>query len=624
MKKRILSVLLAAALLLSGSPVNSFAAESAEYALTAAVYPDTGFVAVGDTVMVEFSVTSGTSAVTTYNSYDLKLTFDDAMLTLESSEAPDPEATVEVDGGSIRVKGYGGDKSFSTVLLTLVFRVKQAGTTQVTLQEAKIDRSGNAGSQNAPSARVPKEPISIEAGETYDVVLLGDGLRADSLVASPNADYVFYVDDYDLYDYTVTVSVEGEDISDQLEFDAGSGTCTIPKECITGDLRISATRTGKTFSVTMEGEDVSGANTATYLKDYTFTLNPQSGYQYSVSVTIGGKQYHDFTVSGNRYTIPGEDITADVVIQVQKTGTAEPEPPATEPTEPDAPTEPSTEPTEPPTEPEEPTEPSTEPEEPTEPSTEPEDPTAPSTEPEEPTAPTTEPEETEPTKPVKKYKVTFKGSGAGDASGAKSAEEGKAYTFKVNMKKGYSYGISVTVGGKKIDYKYDSNKKTYTIPKEKVTGDITVTVTKTKNVEVVEYLTMDGASMYLVQYFGTVGKDQVPQYEGNSMYRSDLYGAYVWLTVSSESLAEVEAQTEEKIKLKKDSIAGTVNYSGNVNLSLYKDADDVQLVWQLYNGRYTLQNMEMLKYLNADVNGDKKLNVQDAAAVLYLVRKEGR
>ena len=67
MKKRILSVLLAAALLVSGLPVHSLAAETAEYGVTAAVYPDTGFVAVGDTAMVEFSVTTD-GDVTTYNS----------------------------------------------------------------------------------------------------------------------------------------------------------------------------------------------------------------------------------------------------------------------------------------------------------------------------------------------------------------------------------------------------------------------------------------------------------------------------------------------------------------------------------------------------------------------------
>ena len=617
MKKRILSVLLAAALLISGLPVNSHAAESAEYAVTASVYPDAGFIAVGDTAMVEFSVTSNSPDISAYNAYDLKLTFDDSMLSLESSETPDSEASVEVDGGSIRVKGYGADKSFSTVLLTLVFRVKQAGTAQIALQEAKIDRSANAGSQNASTAEIPKEPIIIQAGTTYEVVLVGDGLRADSLAASSNADYVFYTEDTDLYDYTVRVTVEGEDISEQLAYDPRTGTYTIPKACITGDIRITAARSGKQFSVIIQGEDVSGENTAMYLQDYTFTLNPENGYQYSVSVTVGGRRYRNFSVANDRYTIPGEDITGDIVIQVKKTATAEPEPPITEPA---GPTEPE-KPTEPPTEPEEPTEPPTEPEEPTEPSTEPEEPTIPPTEPEEPPVPTTEPEETE---PVRKYKVTFKGSGAGDASGGKSAEEGKAYSFKVNMKKGFSYGISVSVAGKKVDYKYDSNKKTYTVPKEKVTGDITVTVTKTQNIEVVEYLAMDGASMYLIQYFGTVGKEQVPQYDGNSMYRSDRYGAYVWLTVSSESMAEVEAQAEEKIRLKKDSIAGTVNYSGNVNLSLYKDADDVQLIWEFYNGRHTLQTMEMLKYLNADVNGDKKINVQDAAAVLHLIRKEGR
>ena len=78
----------------------------------------------------------------------------------------------------------------------------------------------------------------------------------------------------------------------------------------------------KSFNVT-QGEDTAGAEKATYLTDYSFTLTPAGGYNYSVTVTIGGNTYTKFTSVANgdgstTYTIPGADVTGEIVINSNK------------------------------------------------------------------------------------------------------------------------------------------------------------------------------------------------------------------------------------------------------------------------------------------------------------------
>jgi hypothetical protein len=48
------------------------------------------------------------------------------------------------------------------------------------------------------------------------------------------------------------------------------------------------------------------------------------------------------------------------------------------------------------------------------------------------------------------------------------------------------------------------------------------------------------------------------------------------------------------------------------------DASDAQLVWNMYMAKaYTnFESVEMSKFLEADVNGDKAINLDDAAAII--------
>ena len=87
-------------------------------------------------------------------------------------------------------------------------------------------------------------------------------------------------------------------------------------------MTVTSTKTPKSFNVT-QGEDTAGAEKATYLTDYSFTLTPAGGYNYSVTVTIGGNTYTKFTSVANgdgstTYTIPGADVTGEIVINSNK------------------------------------------------------------------------------------------------------------------------------------------------------------------------------------------------------------------------------------------------------------------------------------------------------------------
>ena len=91
---------------------------------------------------------------------------------------------------------------------------------------------------------------------------------------------------------------------------------------VNGNVEVTSTKTPKTFTVT-QGNDTTGAATATYMKDYTFTLTPEDGYTYNMAVIIGGKGYTGFKSVSNEdgtttYTIPGADVTGDIIINSNK------------------------------------------------------------------------------------------------------------------------------------------------------------------------------------------------------------------------------------------------------------------------------------------------------------------
>lgn len=223
---------------------------------------------------------------------------------------------------------------------------------------------------------------------------------------------------------------------------------------------------------------------------------------------------------------------------------------------------------------------------------------------------------------AKYVSVSFIGSGAGDASGKRSTRRGAEYTFRVSRKDGTPYDVSASVNGVTVKCTYDSKKDIYRIPGSAVTGDITVTVTKGAPVEVSTYVTLDNQSMYLVIYTGNVEDGYVPMYDGQNMYWSKVYNAYAWLVISSADEKEIVETARNSITIGEGKAAASVDYSGNVDLSGHMDVDDVHLVHDVYNARYTLVSLMMHKFLNGDVNGDRKVDIQDSVWIVNRILRE--
>ena len=219
-------------------------------------------------------------------------------------------------------------------------------------------------------------------------------------------------------------------------------------------------------------------------------------------------------------------------------------------------------------------------------------------------------------KPVTTTEITFTGSGSADVKGGttQTADNGKNFTFKLNADADYDY--TVKLGTETLTPDTSGN---YTIPSAKLTGTaLTVTVEKTAKqtaeVNVYEYIKLDGKAIYLVTASGTVADGKVMAYDGSAMFWSEKYQAYAYLVISNTELTKAEAAK----KVSQATATKTlIAYDGDVNLTGKIDVNDAQLVWNMYNAKYEdFNTVSMRKFLEADLNGDHKLTVLDAAAVI--------
>ena len=497
-------------------------------------------VTVGESAEVKINVSNSDSIITTYNAYDLTLTYDTDKLTYNSCTAADALAVVKEDvPGTIRVIGFGDDKNLDTPAATLSFTAKGTGEAEVKITSAKVDIGSQAVGSDAPAAFLLDDTTVIKV--TGYTVTLGEGLSGESTVA-PGADYTFTATDADNYDYVISATMGGETTTAN---DNGDGTYTISG--VTGNLVINAAMTPKSYNVTVEGTgagDVTAADKATYNTDYTFTVTEDGNYTYNTTVTVGGKAYTLGTPENGKYTIPGTDIKGDIVISVTKT--------------------------------------------------------------------------VKPSSVVSVTKPDY-------VKGNDTATKGQDYDFTVEKEDGYDYSEpTVKVGGVDVTDKLVKNGEgSYTIPGSTITGNITIEVTKTAAVavDVTEYITLNGKVMYLVTASGNFAEGQVAKYDGVSMFFSEKYNAYAYLVISADNLETVKAEAAGKVKVAEGTAAGTVDYTGDVNGTKVVDVNDAQLTYDMYNAKYeSFDAVSMLKFLNADVSGDKKVNTADATAIVSLIK----
>lgn len=197
---------------------------------------------------------------------------------------------------------------------------------------------------------------------------------------------------------------------------------------------------------------------------------------------------------------------------------------------------------------------------------------------------------------------------------------GQPFPFRLIKQSGYSY--IVKVGGIEITPNEDGS---YTIPGTMITaGGVTITIEKTltpvAEVIVTNYIQLDGKVMWLIT---AKAEDKVLAYgEEGTMFWSDQYDAYCWLVISAESEDAVKTAAQAAItEATESAVATTVAYDKDVNQTNAVDINDAQLTYDMYQAKAyeDFTNVTMDKFLEADVNGDKTVNTEDAAAIVAVV-----
>ncbi len=276
--------------------------------------------------IVEIPVYIGSNnGETTYNAYDIRVTYDNTVLKPNMESVSEEGYRAFVSSGAINITRYGEPANLGEAL-RLSFTAVGQGSTEVKIDltnlktnlYAYVDNSTHAFNQDAAVAIVLNDKTTVTvSGYT---VSLPDGFTrtdAEGSVIAAGGTLTFKPVDPN-YDYTVTVTVgDGEATTVSPDED---GIYTVPN--VNGNVFVSSAKTPKTFTV-VQGDDTTGAATATYQTDYTFNLTPAGGYVYKMAVTIGDKTYTGFTAKVNddgttTYTIPGADVTGNIVINSNK------------------------------------------------------------------------------------------------------------------------------------------------------------------------------------------------------------------------------------------------------------------------------------------------------------------
>lgn len=502
----------------------------------------------------------------TYNAYAVTLSYDPTILEFVRVAEIDgvylPKD--DKDNGTVTVYRSGDEKTCGARQgFVAEFKGIGPGSCDVNITRAYVDKGENANIRNAPTAAIVSAGYTFNVDTYYNVTASSSKELVYEPYAKANTEYTFTLaNGYDWRGMAIRYTIKnGDGISWPAEYNTTKNCYTIPANWVTADIHIDVSF--RNFGVTVEGNaknevTLSSTSKPSYRVDYPFTLDKQEGWTYTVAVTAGGENAK-YTVSddGKTYTIAGKDIIGDIVITANKAkGDSQ---------------------------------------------------------------------------------ISFGGDTSNlEGEAIRNAPVGKDFTFTIKKDANYDYTVDAkyTESGVEIPVTEDP-EGTYTIKGEYITGeDITITITRTAKwkwtVEVSEYVKVGNAqSVFLITAKlndgVTLDAGSTLAYGDELMYRNEAQyeGAYAYLLFSDKTQNEVkaEAETEGKISIVTGE-AHTFSLTGDVNGTERIDVNDVQMVYNMYKAKYTAfdANTTMEKFLAADLNGDGKVTVDDAFAVVKKIK----
>lgn len=536
-------------------------------------------VAAGQQVRIPVTVASSEKNITGFNAYDMTFTYDPAALTLNTTSDSAANLTVEDSNGTVRVRRYGTAVALGEAL-ALEFTANKATSSTVTLTAAKFDLDANSINFDAPAATITDADTTVKALWN---VSLPDGFvsaSADgSTLVEDGADFIFKAVNPN-YEYTLRITTNGQ----AQEVTVKGGSYTI--ENVTDNVQVTmVSKVGRTYTLKFVGSGVDAGlvtpTTATvqYPNDYDFTVKfPGTGYKTTVKFAPSDNKFDvERLESGDyAYKLLGNYLVGDengeITVTVEKVeNTAK-----------------------------------------------------------------------------KDIIVAGSGSEAFSADNALTFYAGENYTFKLDKNEQY-YDYELVVW-----YTDSSNHTVRPTPKDNGDGtytivnmpnaDMHITINKMAKaldpdaVDVVKYLELDNKTMYMVTVWGELSHTNLGStntiyiaytYDDNLMYDTSYYtapngtkGASSWLVIvdKGEEFTKEEAlkhlklvdSTEEQNKslsLVYFGIDSNVNGSKGGQL----DINDVQLVYDMYNGLYeNFEQVSVKKFLLADQTLDRQLNSADA------------
>lgn len=533
----------------------------------------------GQKVRIPVTVASSEKGITGFNAYDMTFTYDPAALTLNTTSDSAANLTVEDNNGTVRVRRYGAAVALGEAL-ALEFTANKATSSTVTLTAAKFDLDANSINFDAPAATITDADTAVKALWN---VSLPDGFASaaadGSTLVENGADFTFKAVDPH-YEYTLRITTNGQ----TQEVTVKGGSYTI--ENVTDNVQVTVvSKVGRTYTLKFVGSGVDAGlvtpTTATvqYPNDYDFTVKfPGTGYKTTVKFAPSDNKFdverlengdYAYKLLGN-YLVGDEN--GEITVTVEKVeNTAK-----------------------------------------------------------------------------KDIIVAGSGSEAFSADNALTFYAGENYTFKLDKNEQY-YDYELVVW-----YTDSSNHTVRPTPKDN--GDGTYTIVNMPNadmhitihkmakaldpdaVDVVKYLELDNKTMYMVTVWGELSHTNLGStnttyiaytYDDNLMYDTSYYtapngtkGSSSWLVIVDKGEEFTKEEALKHLKLvdstEEQNKSLSLVYFGidpNVNGSKggQLDINDVQLVYDMYNGLYeSFEQVSVKKFLLADQTLDRQLNSADA------------